>query len=60
MGTAIKYLEDVDRFEAFLDLGKEEKSSDKVVVSHSLFSHNNMKNILFELMQELKDKYKNK
>jgi hypothetical protein len=60
MSTAINYLEDVDRFEAFLGLekkitNKEANINNKV---NSLYTYIAMKEILIDLVQELKNKYK--
>ncbi len=58
MSTAINYLEDVDRFEAFLGLEKEIPNKEANNKVNSLYTCIAMKEILIDLVQELKNKYK--
>ena len=60
MGTAINYLEDVNRFEAFLGLETEvtNTKATKTTKVESLYTYQAMKEVFFDLVQELKNKYK--
>ena len=58
MGTAMRYIEDVDRFEAFLGLEKEIDNNTASIdrKANSLYTYLAMKELLFDLIQELKNK----